>query len=94
MSQVIVEEDSLKTKREKSRELEKKIQIESAHQKWHLGGTAGVGALAKLIAIASLPVIALWTTIGFIIGAAFKIIGGFFRFLGGLLPKNSRTPSN
>lgn len=94
MSQVIVEEDNLKEKREKSRELERKIQIEGVHQKWHLGGTAGVGALAKMIAIAGLPVIALWTGIGILIGAAFKIIGGLFRFIGGFISKKSDTASH
>lgn len=93
MSQVIVEEDSLKAKREQSRALEKKIQIEAHHQKWHLGGTAGVNTLAKIIGIAALPIIALWASLAFIMGFAFKVISGFFRLLGKVSP-HSKTLSN
>lgn len=85
MSQVIIEEDQLKEKRLKTREQERRIDRESVHAKWQIGGTAGLSFIARAAGIALLPVALLWAGFIALISLAFRIVGRLFQVLGKLV---------
>ncbi len=85
MSQVIVIDDELKQKRDKSAEQEHRIDIEGQFAHWKRSDITGKDLVATAIGFAVLPIVALWAFLtGLIAGMltlcrfAFKALGSVF----------------
>jgi len=82
MSQVIVEDDNLRVKRQNTRKQEIAIDRESIYQRWRLPDVKKTRPILQLIGIAVLPVVLFWTLL---MGAMSLVLGfclGLFRVLG------------
>ena len=87
MSQVIVEEDGLNEKRERSKLQERKIDTIGDFAKWQKGGQQGQALIAKLAGIAILPVALFWSLLYFIGTAVITVFARLFDMLGGFKDK-------
>lgn len=84
MSQVIVTDDKLKPKRERTRQQEKQIDRDGQFARWRRNDITGPDPVLKLVGLAVMPVVALW---GILLGAMtlmLTLIRGLFRGLGKL----------
>jgi hypothetical protein len=85
LSQVIVTNDKLKPKREKSRQQERGIEREEEFARWRMNDVTGKDAFAALVGYGVTPILALW---GLLMGAMAVMLGierVLFRGLGKLI---------
>jgi len=82
LSQVIVTNDELKSKREKSRDQERRIERESGFAKWRRNDITGRDPRLTVIGLALLPVVGLWTLLGVVMVAMLELSTALFRVLG------------
>lgn len=87
MSQVIVEEDGLAEKRQRSKQQERKIDTVSAFTKWQKGGEQGQAFIARAAGVAMLPVAAFWGLLYFVGTFVITVFARIFDFLGSLKDK-------
>ena len=85
MSQVIVTQDNLLDKRQRSREQEKHIETEEQFVKWKRSDVTGPDAFRKTVGMAVMPILGLWAILGGIMAAALGLLRWFFRVLGRVL---------
>ena len=84
MSQVIVTNDELKSRREKSRDQERQIERESGFAKWRRSDITGRDPKLAVISMALMPVFGLWTLLGVVMVAMLELSKSLFRVLGQL----------
>lgn len=83
MSQVIVTDDVLRSKREESRRQEHKIDRESAFAHWRKNDiVTRRDPIAALIGVAALPVVAAWSFVAGCLTLSFSVMLGIFKVLG------------
>ena len=85
MSQVIVTEDNVKTRRMNAAGQEHKIKTDSGLEKWKRSDVVGFDPIKTAIGIAVLPIVALWGLILGFISYAFGIVAAMFRMIGKIL---------
>lgn len=85
MSQVIVTNDQLKPKREKSRAQEQRIDRESQFGRWRRSDITGPDPVAKLIGVAAMPILALWGLLVGLMGVIVAAVNFLFKGLGKLV---------
>jgi hypothetical protein len=86
LSQVIVTNDSLKQKRERSAEQEHRIDRESQFARWRKSDITGKDYVESAVGYALLPIVALWAFLTGVIALMltaceylFKVLGAIFR---------------
>jgi hypothetical protein len=82
LSQVIVTDDKLKQKREKSAEQELRIDREGQFQRWRRNDITGKDMVATAIGFAALPVVGLWAFLTAMIAAMLTLCQYLFKVLG------------
>ena len=82
MSQVIVTNDPLKARREKTREQERRIDRESQFTRWRRSDITGPDPVAKLIGLAVLPILGLWGILCAVMTLALTVVNYVFKGLG------------
>ncbi|MBP9708276.1 MAG: hypothetical protein KBD78_11580 [Oligoflexales bacterium] len=80
MSQVVVEEDKYTKARKKTLTQEHGIDSSSFRKKWLRSDATKTTMIERLIGIAVLPILALWTLMTLIAGLVFRIIAGVLKF--------------
>jgi hypothetical protein len=85
MSQVVVTEDNLKSRRVKSGEQEKQIDLNSPFKKWLRSDITGFDPILAVFEIAVLPIVLSWYIIGAIVKYAIYVSIGFSRLIGSIL---------
>lgn len=83
MSQVICEEDELSAKRAASREQEHLIIRDTVYRKWQNPSSGMLGFVAKVVGIATLPIVGIWMVLLAGVSFAFGLIGVILKILGG-----------
>jgi hypothetical protein len=85
LSQVIVTQDKLFDKRQRSREQEKHIETNAQFAKWRRSDVTGPDAFRKTVGLAVTPILGLWMILGGIMAAALGVLRWIFRALGQVL---------
>ena len=85
MSQVIVTEDNLKQRRQKSAESERKIDSEGAMSQWRMSDVTGFDPVAAAVGLAVLPVALSWYIIGGLVKLAIYVAISISRLVGALI---------
>ena len=88
MSQVIVTEDNLKSRRMKSAEMERKIDSEGAMNRWRMSDITGFDPVAAAVGLAVLPIALSWFIIGGLVKLAIYVSISVSRFIGALIGKS------
>lgn len=82
MSQVIVTQDNLLDRRQRSREQERHIDTDAQFVKWKRSDVTGPDVFRKTVGLAVMPVLGLWAICGGIMAAALGLLRSIFRALG------------
>jgi hypothetical protein len=82
LSQVIVTQDNLLDKRQRSRDQERKIDTADQFEKWRRSDVTGPDVFKKTVGLAVMPVLGLWAIICGIMTAALGFLRVIFRVLG------------
>jgi hypothetical protein len=90
MSQVVVTDDKLKSRRDQSAKKELQIDREGQFAKWRMSDITKFDPIAAAIGIALLPVFFSWYLIGLLVKVAVYAGAGFSRLLGLLIGKSKR----
>ena len=85
MSQVIVTQDKLLDKRQRSREQEKHIETNEQFAKWRRSDVTGPDLFRKTVGMAVMPILGLWAIVGGIMAAALGLLRWIFKSLGRLI---------
>ena len=85
MSQVIVVDDILKTRRQKSAEQEHRIKTDSGLAKWQRSDVVGFDPVKTAVGFAVLPIVGLWGLILGALGFAFGVAASIFRLAGKII---------
>jgi hypothetical protein len=88
MSQVVVTDDNLKSRRIKSGEQERQIDRESGFDKWKLSDVTKFDPVAAVLGLVALPVVLSWYAIGLVVKIAVYIGIGISRLIGVLIGNN------
>lgn len=88
MSQVVVTDDKLKSRRTQSAKKELQIDREGQFAKWRMSDITKFDPIAAAIGIALLPVFFSWYLIGLLIKVAVYVGAGFSRLVGLLIGKS------
>jgi hypothetical protein len=88
MSQVIVTEDNLKQRRQKSAESERQIDSEGAMNRWRMSDVTGFDPVAAAVGIAVLPIALSWYIIGALVKLAIYVSISVSRFVGSLIGRS------
>jgi len=88
MSQVVVTEDKLKSRRIKSGEQERQIDRESGFDKWKLSDVTKFDPVAAVLGLVALPVVLSWYVIGLVVKLAVYVGIGISRLVGVLIGNN------
>jgi hypothetical protein len=88
MSQVVVTDDKLKSRRDQSAKKELQIDREGQFAKWKMSDITKFDPIAAAIGIALLPVFFSWYLIGLLIKLAVYVGAGFSRLVGLLIGKS------
>lgn len=83
VSQVVCEEDELKSKRAASLEQEHRIVRDRLIKKWQNPSAPGMSFVAKAVGVATLPIVGIWMLLLAGVSLAFGLIGFVLRLLGG-----------
>lgn len=83
MSQVIVTNDNLKEKRQRSRDQELKISTEAQFQKWRRDDVTKPDAFQRVVGFLTYPIVGLWAMICGLIYVVVKVAKILLGFLGG-----------
>ncbi len=90
MSQVIVTDDNLNAKRQRTRVQEQNIEKEGAYDHWRMASLTQMRPLAALIAIASLPIVAFWMFLLSLIGISLSAFTFLLKVLGKVFGSSSK----
>jgi hypothetical protein len=90
MSQVIITEDKLTARRQKSAESERKIDIEGAMSRWRMSNVTGFDPVAAAVGIAVMPIAFIWFLIGSLVKLAIYISISVSRFVGALIGRSKK----
>lgn len=82
LSQVVVTNDTLKRKRERSREQEHQIDRESGFSRWRRNDITGKDPFASMVGFAVTPILALWGLLCGAIAVTVTVLRYLFRLLG------------
>lgn len=82
MSQVIVTNDRLKERRERSAQQERKIARDEMFQRWKRNDITKRGPMMRVWGIVFLPPLAVWYVLAALIGVASWLARGIFKALG------------
>lgn len=85
MSQVIVTQDKLLDKRQRSREQEKNIETDKQFAKWRRTDVTGPDTFRKTVGLAVMPILGLWAILGGIMAAALGLLRAVFKAFGQVL---------
>ena len=85
MSQVVVTDDSLKQRRQRSGEQELQIDREGQFKKWLKSDITGFDPIAAVIGLAVLPVVAIWYVLASLVRLSIYASIAFSRLLGSLI---------
>jgi hypothetical protein len=85
LSQVIVTQDKLLDKRQRSREQEKNIETNEQFAKWRRSDVTGPDAFRKLVGLAVMPILGLWAILGGIMATALGLLRAVFKAVGQIL---------
>ena len=85
MSQVVVCQDNLSPKREKSLEQEKKIETADALAKWQRSDATRTLLIERVFVILFAPLVLFWALLLSCIGVTFAFVLAFFKIFGRLL---------
>ena len=85
MSQVIVTQDKLLDKRQRSREQEKNIETDEQFAKWRRTDVTGPDIFRKSVGLAVMPILGLWAILGGIMAAALGLLRAVFKAFGQVL---------
>jgi hypothetical protein len=88
MSQVVVTDDKLKSRRDQSAKKELQIDREGQFSKWRMSDITKFDPIAAAIGIALLPVFFSWYLIGLLVKVAVYVGAGFSRLIGLLIGKS------
>lgn len=88
MSQVVVTDDKLKSRRDQSAKKELQIDREGQFAKWRMSDITKFDPIAAAIGIALLPVFFSWYLIGLVIKVAVYVGAGFSKLVGLLIGKS------
>lgn len=88
MSQVVVTDDKLKSRRDQSAKKELQIDREGQFAKWRMSDITKFDPIAAAIGIALLPVFFSWYLIGLLVKVAVYAGAGFSRLVGLLIGKS------
>jgi hypothetical protein len=88
MSQVVVTDDKLKSRRDQSAKKELQIDREGQFAKWRMSDITKFDPIAAAIGIALLPVFFSWYLIGLLVKVAVYAGAGFSRLIGLLIGKS------
>ena len=88
MSQVVVTDDKLKSRRDQSAKKELQIDREGQFAKWRMSDITKFDPFAAAIGIALLPVFFSWYLIGLLVKVAVYAGAGFSRLIGLLIGKS------
>ena len=88
MSQVVVTDDNLKSRRIKSGEQERQIDRESGFDKWKLSDVTKFDPVAAGLGLVALPVALSWYVIGLVVKFAVYVGIGISRLVGVLIGNN------
>lgn len=86
MSQVVVTHDALQKSRDASLVQEKNIDSESEYQHWRMSDATKTHPVAKMVGVATFPILALWSLLSIGLGFAVALIVGLMKVLGRLMP--------
>lgn len=89
MSQVVVENDNLRDRRQASREQERQIAKNAYLTKWQRNDVTKTKPIEKLIGLAVLPILALWSLIAGLGGFVLWVLTSLFNFLGKLFSRRN-----
>ncbi len=88
MSQVVVTDDKLKSRRDQSAKKELQIDREGQFAKWRMSDITKFDPIAAAIGIALLPVFFSWYLIGLVVKVAVYVGAGFSKLVGLLIGKS------
>jgi hypothetical protein len=88
MSQVVVTDDKLKSRRDQSAKKELQIDREGQFAKWRMSDITKFDPIAAAIGIALLPVFFSWYLIGLLVKVAVYAGAGFSKLIGLLIGKS------
>ncbi len=88
MSQVVIVDDNLKSKRLQSKKQEAAIDKHSFFKKWQKSDISKPSLVLKLIGIAVAPIVLFWTLIGVLMSAAITLCVFVFKMLSNLIPRS------
>lgn len=89
MSQVIVTNDPLRPRREKSREQEHQIDKEGMYQKWRKPDIPHPSLVLKALGLVFLPIVVIWAVLVACMSYALVIVVYILKFLGRIFHKTA-----
>lgn len=82
MSQVIVTNDKLTDKRQKSRDQERKIKVEDMFARWRRDDVTKPDPFKKMVGLAVTPVLAIWAALCALMAGVMFVTRSIFKGLG------------